>query len=131
MKTLAFDAGIGFQRHCSLHLTEPIRWPRDRDVLRHYVAFELGILSEYKSDTVYVALNVAIDMKLAFRRHIAGYRKLFANCGNPKWTRILRANGRVHSFSPPRVPRLIGIDYPPSAGSLWPEVELSRQACSR
>jgi hypothetical protein len=46
----------------------------DHHILRNNVTLKLCILSEYKRDTVHVALDLAIEMKLALRFHVASDR---------------------------------------------------------
>ena len=70
---VAFDVGRGLQHHL-LGTHRADKAATDHHILRNYVTLELCILAEYKRDTMHVALNLAIEMKLAFRFHVAGDR---------------------------------------------------------
>ena len=44
----------------------------DHYILRNYATLELCVLAEHKRDAMHVALNLAIEMKLTIRCHVAG-----------------------------------------------------------
>ncbi|MGA8690342.1 MAG: hypothetical protein WB662_10675 [Methyloceanibacter sp.] len=46
----------------------------DHHVVRNYATLELRVLAEHKRDAMDVALNLAIEMDLTLRCHIAGDR---------------------------------------------------------
>jgi hypothetical protein len=69
----AFDVSRGLQHHPE-RADRTNEAPTDRHVLRNDVTLELCILAEHKRDTLNVALNSAIEMKLALRCHVSGDR---------------------------------------------------------
>src|SRR3974390_1816915 len=91
MNKVAFDVGRGLQHYpqCT-HRAE--KAATDHHVLRNYATLELRVLAKHERDAMDVALNSAIDMKLALRCYIAGDRQVFADRRNAASTRIVRAS---------------------------------------
>ena len=88
---VAFDVRRGLQHHL-LGTHRADKAATDHHILRNDVTLKLCILAEYERDTAYVALNSTIEMKLAFRFHVAGDRKVLADCRNTERTRFLRVS---------------------------------------
>jgi hypothetical protein len=70
---VAFDVCRGLQHHL-LGTHRADKAATDHHILCNYVTLKLCILSEYEGDTAHVALNLAIEMKLALRCYAAGDR---------------------------------------------------------
>jgi hypothetical protein len=79
MEKIAFHMGLGLQRN----QTRPDRsneTAADHDLLSDYTALESRVLAKNQRDTMDVALNLAVKMDLALRRHIASDHQFLANC---------------------------------------------------
>ena len=79
VEEVAFDVSRGLQHHLQ-RADRADETATDHDLLRNDVTFNLRSLPKYKSDAMDVALNLAIEVKLALRCHVAVDNEVFANC---------------------------------------------------
>ena len=79
VEEVAFDVSRGLQHHLQ-RADRADETATDDHLLRNDATLELSILSKYKSDAMDVAVNLAIEAKLALRCHVAVDNEVFANC---------------------------------------------------
>jgi hypothetical protein len=73
-------------------LSQAIHWRVYEQGAREGAADSIPLDREHERNATDVALNLAIEMKLARRCHIAGDRELFADSRDTEWTRFLRTS---------------------------------------
>src|SRR6476620_10427005 len=107
MIDVALDMGHGLQRHAQAS-DRADKAAADHHVLCRHIAFERGALAENQRDARDVAVDLAIEMDLAFRRDVARDPQILADCRIANFSRSLgidRVSKIVRHVVPPLPPQ--------------------------
>src|SRR5262245_50102379 len=103
MIDVALDMGHGLQRHAQAS-DRADETAADHYILCRHIPFERGALAENQGDARDVAMDLAIEMDLAFRRHVARDPQVLADRRIANFSRSLgidRVSKNVRPFTPP------------------------------
>src|SRR5262245_31257446 len=107
MIDVALDMGHGLQRHAQAS-DRADETAADHHILCRHIPFERGALAENQGDARDVAMDLAIEMDLAFRRHVARDPQVLADRRIANFSRSLgidRVSNIVRHFTPPVPPQ--------------------------